>query len=173
MKSFKEFLLEGNDTEGELNIPMDYMAKYYKNLSEKLETELNLLEANFRKAMRAGHKNPHLVDKAIVLQKLRDLKARDAYSQLFDEKDRNKQEKGPDWVLNDIKLYRSVDDAGTKAKKLSDNVSRLQDKKMENLVGKLRTKVELKSLNKPVDPEWGFDAYSNYELTRPHKNYPM
>ena len=43
---------------------MDYLTNYYKNLSEQLQEQINLIEAGLKKALSSG--NPELMKKELA-----------------------------------------------------------------------------------------------------------
>lgn len=61
-------------------ILMDYMTNYYKNLSEQLQEQINLIEAGLKKALSSG--NPELMKKELAKRRARKDRLQDEEAKL-------------------------------------------------------------------------------------------
>jgi len=101
---------------------MDYLTKYYKNLSEQLQEQINVLEnllneAGFKRAMRSN--DPDKQRKEIARQA-----ARGAYH--------------PNWALNDEDIIAKIGEKKyTSRKKRGENIDALQGELEKNNSGEL------------------------------------
>ena len=59
---------------------MDYMTNYYKNLSEQLQEQINLIEAGLQKALSSG--NPELMKKELAKRRAKKDRLQDEEAKL-------------------------------------------------------------------------------------------